>query len=59
MVVGFTSGAAITIALQQLKGLLGYTSFTDATNIVSVLSFVFSNTYLVCGVWRDGQYGPP
>ena len=46
VVTGFTSGAAITIALQQLKGLLGYTKFTNSTDIVSVLSFVFDNTSL-------------
>ena len=46
IVTGFTSGAAVTIALSQLKGLLGYTKFTNSTDIVAVLSFVFSNTYL-------------
>ncbi|CAI7800689.1 unnamed protein product, partial [Closterium sp. NIES-54] len=43
-IVGFMSGAAITIALQQLKGLLGYSKFTQDTDIVSVLSYVFKNT---------------
>eukprot|EP00850_Spirogloea_muscicola_P018449 SM000169S02704 [mRNA] locus=s169:77049:81972:- [translate_table: standard] len=46
-VVGFMAGAAITIGLQQLKGLLGYTkkgSFTNKTNIVSVLQSVIDNT---------------
>ena len=47
VITGFTSGAAITIALQQLQvGLLGYTKITNSTDIVSVLSFVFNNTYL-------------
>ncbi|KAH1098771.1 hypothetical protein J1N35_015692 [Gossypium stocksii] len=42
-IVGFMGGAAITIALQQLKGLLGIKKFTKDTNIVSVMSSVFSS----------------
>jgi len=34
-------GAAITIALQQLKGLLGVKKFTKKTDIVSVMTSVF------------------
>ncbi|XP_030459302.2 sulfate transporter 1.3-like [Syzygium oleosum] len=41
-VVGFMAGAAITIALQQLKGLLGITNFTKKTDIVSVMRSVWS-----------------
>ncbi|XP_010538958.1 PREDICTED: sulfate transporter 1.1-like [Tarenaya hassleriana] len=41
-VVGFIGGAAITIALQQLKGFLGIKKFTKKTDIVSVLHSVFS-----------------
>ncbi|CAI5929212.1 unnamed protein product [Closterium sp. NIES-64] len=44
VIVGFMAGAAITIALQQLRGLLGYTSFTQETDIVAVLEYVFKNT---------------
>lgn len=40
-VVGFMGGAAITIALQQLKGLLGITKFTKKTDIVSVMRSVW------------------
>ncbi|VFQ78971.1 unnamed protein product [Cuscuta campestris] len=36
-VVGFMGGAAITIALQQLKGFLGIKKFTRKTDIVSVM----------------------
>ncbi|TYH85130.1 hypothetical protein ES332_D02G244200v1 [Gossypium tomentosum] len=42
-IVGFMGGAAVTIALQQLKGLLGIKKFTKDTNIVSVMSSVFSS----------------
>ncbi|CAI5951342.1 unnamed protein product [Closterium sp. NIES-64] len=46
VVVGFMGGAAVTIGLQQLKGLLGYATFTTKANVQSVLGYVFSNTYL-------------
>ncbi|KAK9715826.1 hypothetical protein RND81_06G192100 [Saponaria officinalis] len=42
--VGFMAGAAITIGLQQLKGLLGIKDFTKNTDIVSVMHSVFSQT---------------
>ncbi|KAF3326408.1 High affinity sulfate transporter 2 [Carex littledalei] len=42
-VVGFMAGAAITIALQQLKGLLGVTKFTTNSDIVNVMDSVWSN----------------
>ncbi|KAK7412122.1 hypothetical protein VNO78_03570 [Psophocarpus tetragonolobus] len=41
-IVGFMAGAAITIALQQLKGLLGIKNFTKKTDVVSVMRSVFS-----------------
>ncbi|KAJ9167053.1 hypothetical protein P3X46_021735 [Hevea brasiliensis] len=44
-VVGFMGGAAITIALQQLKGLLGIKDFTKKTDIVSVLHSVFVSAH--------------
>ncbi|GAA0162745.1 transporter [Lithospermum erythrorhizon] len=40
-IVGFMAGAAITISLQQLKGLLGIKVFTKDTDIVSVMKSVF------------------
>uniref|UniRef100_A0A0D9VQQ5 STAS domain-containing protein n=1 Tax=Leersia perrieri TaxID=77586 RepID=A0A0D9VQQ5_9ORYZ len=36
-IVGWMAGAAITIALQQLKGFLGIAKFTKNTDIVSVM----------------------
>ncbi|XVF44729.1 hypothetical protein PTKIN_Ptkin02bG0147600 [Pterospermum kingtungense] len=44
-VVGFMAGAAITIALQQLKGLLGIKKFTKNTDIVSVMRSVFNSIH--------------
>lgn len=46
-IVGFMGGAAITIALQQLKGFLGIKSkmFTTKTDIVSVMHSVFSSAH--------------
>ncbi|KAJ4820319.1 sulfate transporter 1 [Rhynchospora pubera] len=44
-VVGFMAGAAITIGLQQLKGLLGVKTFTTKTDIVSVMRSVWSNVH--------------
>nr|CBK55656.1 sulphate transporter [Astragalus glycyphyllos] len=40
-IVGFMGGAAITIALQQLKGLLGLKKFTKKTDIISVMQSVW------------------
>ncbi|KAG0480377.1 hypothetical protein HPP92_011235 [Vanilla planifolia] len=40
-IVGFMAGAAITIALQQLKGFLGLVKFTKRTDIISVMKSVF------------------
>lgn len=46
-VVGFMGGAAITIALQQLKGFLGIPSkhFTKETDIISVMKSVFGSMH--------------
>ena len=44
-IVGFMAGAAITIALQQLKGFLGIKAFTKKTDIVSVLRSVFNEAH--------------
>lgn len=42
-IVGFMGGAAITIALQQLKGFLGIATknFTKKTDVISVMHSVF------------------
>uniref|UniRef100_A0A7I4E5H9 STAS domain-containing protein n=1 Tax=Physcomitrium patens TaxID=3218 RepID=A0A7I4E5H9_PHYPA len=42
-IVGFMAGAAVTIALQQLKGLLNITNFTTDTDFVSVMKSVFGH----------------
>lgn len=39
-IVGFMAGAAIIIGLQQLKGLFGFSHFTNKTDVVSVLESV-------------------
>ncbi|KAG6709843.1 hypothetical protein I3842_06G152800 [Carya illinoinensis] len=44
-IVGFMAGAAVTIALQQLKGLLGINNFTKKTDIVSVMRSVGSSAH--------------
>lgn len=44
-VVGFMGGAAITIALQQLKGFLGIKDFTKKTDIISVMHSVFGSAH--------------
>lgn len=41
-IVGYMAGTAITIGLQQLKGLLGISNFTQKTDIVSVMRSVWS-----------------
>lgn len=42
-IVGFMGGAAVTIALQQLKGLLGIKNFTKNADIISVMKSVTSS----------------
>ncbi|XWS44888.1 hypothetical protein CRYUN_Cryun15aG0088100 [Craigia yunnanensis] len=42
-IVGFMAGAAFVIGLQQLKGLLGITHFTDKTDVISVMKAVWSS----------------
>lgn len=46
-IVGFMGGAAITIALQQLKGFLGIKDFTKNSDIISVMH----------SVWRSAHHG--
>ncbi|RDX69263.1 Low affinity sulfate transporter 3 [Mucuna pruriens] len=43
--VGFMAGAAIIIGLQQLKGLLGISHFTNKTDVVSVLESVYKTLH--------------
>ncbi|CAK9160482.1 unnamed protein product [Ilex paraguariensis] len=73
-IVGFMAGAAITIGLQQLKGLLGIHTFTKKTDIVSDIgyanlanlapqyglysSFVPPLIYAFMGSSRDIAIGP-
>ncbi|KAL6516109.1 Sulfate transporter 3.1 [Orobanche gracilis] len=44
-IVGFMGGAATVVCLQQLKGVLGLDHFTHATDIISVMRSVFSQTH--------------
>ncbi|KAI3978496.1 hypothetical protein MKX01_015671 [Papaver californicum] len=44
-IVGFMGGAAITIALQQLRGFLGIKKFTKKTNIISVMLSAWGNVH--------------
>ncbi|XP_068641584.1 sulfate transporter 1.3-like [Aristolochia californica] len=44
-IVGFMGGAAITIALQQLKGFLGIKNFTKKTDIISVMHSVWGTVH--------------
>lgn len=44
-IVGFMAGAAIVIGLQQLKGLLGISKFTNNTDVVSVMKAVWNSLH--------------
>ncbi|KAK9069536.1 hypothetical protein SSX86_011440 [Deinandra increscens subsp. villosa] len=44
-IVGFMGGAAVTIALQQLKGLFGIKDFTKKTDVVSVMRSVVNSAH--------------
>ncbi|GAB2282334.1 Sulfate transporter 3.1 [Dionaea muscipula] len=44
-IIGFMGGAATVVSLQQLKGILGLYNFTHATDLVSVMDSVFSQTH--------------
>ena len=41
-------GAATVVSLQQLKGIFGLKHFTEATDVISVMRSVFSQTHQVC-----------
>ncbi|KAL5729344.1 putative sulfate transporter 3.5 [Ranunculus cassubicifolius] len=45
VIVGFMSGTAVIISLQQLKGVFGLKKFTKETNVVAVLKSVFSQVH--------------
>uniref|UniRef100_A0A7N2KL99 SLC26A/SulP transporter domain-containing protein n=1 Tax=Quercus lobata TaxID=97700 RepID=A0A7N2KL99_QUELO len=51
--MGFVAGAAIVIGLQQLKGLLGISHFTNKTNIISVVEVV--HHHVVLGGGQDAS----
>lgn len=44
-IVGFMGGAAVTIALQQLKGFLGIKKFTKKSDIISVMHSVVASAH--------------
>ncbi|KAL0652292.1 hypothetical protein Bca4012_094983 [Brassica carinata] len=44
-IVGFMGGAATVVSLQQLKGIFGLKHFTEATDVISVMRSVFSQTH--------------
>ncbi|KAM7462838.1 hypothetical protein LguiA_030959 [Lonicera macranthoides] len=54
-IVGFMSGAATVVCLQQLKGILGLVHFTHATDLVSVLRSIFTQTHQ--WRWESGILG--
>ncbi|XP_031251876.1 sulfate transporter 3.1-like [Pistacia vera] len=54
-IVGFMAGAATVVCLQQLKGILGLVRFTHATDLVSVMRSVFSQTHQ--WRWESGVLG--
>ncbi|PSS21517.1 Sulfate transporter 2.1 like [Actinidia chinensis var. chinensis] len=45
VIVGFMAGAAIVIGLQQFKGLLGLTHFTNKTDIISVSKVIWRSVH--------------
>lgn len=54
-IVGFMSGAATVVCLQQLKGVLGLVHFTHETDLVSVLHSIFSQLHQ--WRWESGVLG--
>ncbi|XP_057519675.1 sulfate transporter 3.1-like [Amaranthus tricolor] len=44
-IVGFMGGAATVVCLQQLKGILGLTHFTQSTDLLDVMHSVFSQEH--------------
>ncbi|POO02105.1 SLC26A/SulP transporter [Trema orientale] len=54
-IVGFMSGAATVVCLQQLKGVLGLVHFTHQTDIMSVIHSIFSQLHQ--WRWESGVLG--
>ncbi|KAK4357137.1 hypothetical protein RND71_022747 [Anisodus tanguticus] len=54
-ILGFMGGAATIVCLQQLKGILGLAHFTHQTDIVSVMSSIFSQIHQ--WRWESGVLG--
>ncbi|CAH9104139.1 unnamed protein product [Cuscuta europaea] len=54
-ILGFMGGAATVVCLQQLKGILGLVHFTHATDFVSVVRSIFSQTHQ--WRWESGVLG--
>lgn len=46
-IVGFMGGAATVVCLQQLKGILGLVHFTHQTDLVSVMTSIFTQIHKV------------
>lgn len=58
-IVGFMAGAAIVIGLQQLKGLLGLSHFTNSTDVVSVIKAVSSAVHQPVNLYEAIQWDIP
>ncbi|GER34256.1 sulfate transporter [Striga asiatica] len=54
-IVGFMSGAATVVCLQQLKGILGLLHFTHGADLVSVMKSVFTQIHM--WRWESGVLG--
>ncbi|KAL3626317.1 Sulfate transporter 3.1 [Castilleja foliolosa] len=54
-IVGFMSGAATVVCLQQLKGILGLLQFTGEADLVNVMKSVFRQIHL--WRWESGVLG--
>ncbi|KAM6545524.1 hypothetical protein CsatB_026260 [Cannabis sativa] len=54
-IVGFMSGAATVVCLQQLKGVLGLIHFTHETDIMSVVHSIFTQVHQ--WRWESGVLG--
>ncbi|KAM3326565.1 sulfate transporter 3.1 [Capsicum chacoense] len=54
-ILGFMGGAATVVCLQQLKGILGLVHFTHQTDIVSVMTSIFSQ--MQQWRWESGLLG--
>lgn len=55
-IVGYMSGAATVVSLQQLKGIMGLKDFTTETDVVSVMKSVFTQTHHVNKFFESQPY---